>query len=761
MNYQFNGFEVDTLQFKLFCSGQKLAIEPKVFDLLVYLLKNRHRTVTRDEIFGNVWHGQTVGDTTLSNHITSARKVLGDNGDEQSVIATIRGRGYQFIAETQESTSADSIDSSSSSIRKLLFRLSIIILIFVVSGLLANYYLLNGSSEVEIPKDVIEPEGTSIAVLPFVNMSSDKEQEYFSDGISEEILNVLAKIPNLHVTSRSSAFFYKGKDIIVSDVANKLGVKHILEGSVRRSGSRIRITAQLIEAGRDKNLWSETYDRELDDIFKIQDEISVAIVDALKETLGIALVKTVTPVQTINPEAYDLYLQGLREIHATTFDSYDNAVIAFESAIKIAPDFLMARIKLAETFARQINEGSRFDVEILDTADAILMDVLSINPDSAEAYYVRSLLTYRWSFSIQREQVLRKQYIKEAYRLNPNNVDIIIIHAQANGAVMGEKKARGLFRKAQQIDPLNADILYSYAWYLLARLQEYSEAEQTFKQAIKMNPNYGNYSFSLAYLYAMNMGNIVDAVKIIKKSSKLDPIDPDNPRELSMHYLSLGDEIKSLEYVEKAIAMNANRADLINQKINVLIYAGKTDKVLTLAKDTLDNPETVYRYNASRGLLLSTAIYLLIKTNKLVEAEALINQHLPEKADESGNPYGIPLLTTVYKLQGKLKKAQKIADRVKFRDEHYYIKDQVRLSGIEYLILARENSLLENNEEKTITYLEAAIDNGYLRNWRSMILHVPFFISLHQHPRFIALIERLEAEMTRQRSILEQDSIAE
>jgi TolB-like protein len=213
----------------------------------------------------------------------------------------------------------------------------------------------------ELLSDVVAYEQTSIAVLPFVNMSSDPEQEYFSDGISEEILNVLAKIPNLHVTSRSSAFAFKGGKINITEVAAKLGVKHVLEGSVRKSGTTVRITAQLISANTDKHLWSDTYDRELDDIFKVQDEISAAIVDSLAETLGIDLVKTASTAQAINPEAYDYYLQGLRGLRIQTFDSLRNAVIAFESAIKIAPDYLPARIKLAEVFISQINTGSRSD----------------------------------------------------------------------------------------------------------------------------------------------------------------------------------------------------------------------------------------------------------------------------------------------------------------------------------------------------------------------------------------------------------------
>jgi TolB-like protein/Tfp pilus assembly protein PilF len=566
---------------------------------------------------------------------------------------------------------------------------------------------------------ISEPKGTSIAVLPFVNMSSDKEQEYFSDGISEEILNVLAKIPKLQVTSRSSAFAYKDTKINISEVAKILGVKNVLEGSVRKSGVRVRITAQLINADTDKHLWSESYDRELDDIFQVQDEISAEIVDALNETLGISLVKTVSSAQTINPKAYDLYLQGLRGLHTYTFGSLDNAAAALELATDIAPEFLMARIKLAETYARQIITGSRFDWLILDKAETLIKEVLSINLNSAEAYFVRSLI-------IKTDRKLRNQYAKEAYWLNPNNVDIIIRHAQSNAAEMGEDNARALFKRAQKVDPLNADLPYFFAVYLV---QKYSEAEQTLKQAIKVNPKNTFYPFYLGQIYAQHMGQIVDAIKLAENGARLDPNDPYFPQALSIYYLSLGSGVKSLEYAEKAMSINANNAEIINQKVNSLICFGQTAKALILINDTVADANTVYPSKQLKERFITGAVYLLLKQKKFDDAEALINLHIPginEWVNQSPpatlnaieNVNGILLLARVYKAQGQLAKVEKLVERVKGRDESFYLTGQARLLGIEYMNLAISSSL-ENNDEQTIKYLEAAIDNGYLYNWRA------------------------------------------
>ena len=273
MRYQFNGFEIDTLKFKLIFAGKAKAIEPKDFDLIVYLIKNRHRTVTREEIFNAVWQGKIVCDSTLSNHIKSIRKILGDNGEEQCLISTIRGRGYQFIATTKEIPDKDNfIFQSTSSIKTTQKVLTFIFL------LLAAILIFSNLDAPEINKN-------SIAVLPFLNLSGDPDNEYFSDGVSNAILNALSSVEGLHVISHSSSFRFKDTQINISDVAEQLGVTYVLEGSVRKSETTIRITVQLIEAKNDRQIWGAIFNRKLDNILAMQTEISTVIVGAVKNVV--------------------------------------------------------------------------------------------------------------------------------------------------------------------------------------------------------------------------------------------------------------------------------------------------------------------------------------------------------------------------------------------------------------------------------------------------------------------------------------------
>jgi TolB-like protein len=193
----------------------------------------------------------------------------------------------------------------------------------------------------------------SIAVLPFVNMSSDKDQEFFSDGISEELLNVLAKVPQLQVAARTSSFSFKGKPVEIPEIARQLHVANVLEGSVRKSGDQVRITAQLIRAAEGYHLWSETYDRKLDDIFKIQDEIAGEVVKQLKVTL----LGAAPTVRQTDPRAYELYLQAVQLGRQATPEAYRQSDALFKQVLEIDPSYAPAWAELGSNFVNKINEG--------------------------------------------------------------------------------------------------------------------------------------------------------------------------------------------------------------------------------------------------------------------------------------------------------------------------------------------------------------------------------------------------------------------
>src|SRR5215212_7459983 len=247
MTLSFADYEIDVERRELRRATMAVHVEPQVFDLLVYLVENRDRVVSKDDLIASVWGGRIVSESTLTSRINAARKAVGDSGGEQKLIRTIPRKGLRFVGEvrTEEHVPAPSAEQPQSPVLPL-------------------------------------PDRPAIAVLPFVNMSGEPEQEYFADGISEDIITALSKLRWFFVIARNSSFTYKGKAVDVKRVSQELGVRYVLEGSVRKSGQRIRITAQLIDAATGNHLWAERYDRDIADIFAVQDEITERVVSAIE-----------------------------------------------------------------------------------------------------------------------------------------------------------------------------------------------------------------------------------------------------------------------------------------------------------------------------------------------------------------------------------------------------------------------------------------------------------------------------------------------
>jgi TolB-like protein/Tfp pilus assembly protein PilF len=321
----------------------------------------------------------------------------------------------------------------------------------------------------------------SIAVLPFVNRSSDAEQEYFSDGISEELLNLLAQIPELRVISRSSAFSFKGKDIAIPEIARQLNVAHILEGSVRRSGNMLRITAQLIDARSDTQLWSETWDRPLDDIFTIQDEIAATVVGQLKLTL----LGGVPQAQETHPEAYALYLQARhlgRQITAETF-AQSNAL--YQQALAIDPDYAAAWHGLARNYARQVGNGLLSFEEGSTLAHEAAERALAIDPDSAQAHALLGWITMLFD----KDLAQAARHIERALQLAPADLAIIrnaamLLHAlgRLDEAIVLEEHAIA----QDPVDPIGHANLGTN--YLLAGRND--DAIAALETALRLSPGY-------------------------------------------------------------------------------------------------------------------------------------------------------------------------------------------------------------------------------------------------------------------------------
>jgi TolB-like protein len=388
---------------------------------------------------------------------------------------------------------------------------------FIIIGVLfigMSYFIYESRFATEPPATVSVPANDSVAVLPFVNMSSDPEQEYFSDGISEEILNVLAKIPKLHVTSRSSAFAFKGQAINISEVAKELGVNNVLEGSVRKVGNRIRITAQLIEAGNDKNLWSETYDRELTDIFAIQDEISLAIVTALKAKLGLDLVLASRDMSSVNLDAHNEYLKGRFFVEKRTKKDLEKALEHFDNAIELADDYAPAWMgkAWASLFLSENQYGNTLPDIALSNARPAAEKALQLDPELPEAHAIMGLVE-----GDDGEEEKAIAYFQTAITLNPNYADAYFwssLHSGSDGFAHIEK--------AIQLNPMSIIINNGYG-QLLQQTQKFKEAVAVAQHMLEIDSD-SFLAYDLLSMISFDEGKLGESLIYQEKAMQLNPI---------------------------------------------------------------------------------------------------------------------------------------------------------------------------------------------------------------------------------------------
>ncbi|MBT6036299.1 MAG: hypothetical protein HOJ34_07455 [Kordiimonadaceae bacterium] len=431
MLYRFDEFELDTENFELHHLGVALHVEPQTFDFLLFLIQNSDRIVTRDDIIEHVWQGRIVSDTTISSCVKSARKVLGDDGENQRYIKTTRGRGFQFIAKVNpdmepvtESINQPYNQVTSQISKPTVFYLLVCGLIFIIGLLLFNQFQAAKTDNKSTVKNIASSDAPfTIAVMPFTDLSAEGNQEYFGDGISEEVLNVLTSVEELSVTSRTTAFTLKGQKLSVPEIADRLNVKYIVEGSVRSSGNRIRITAQLIDTLTDTHLWSENYDRELNDIFAIQDDISQQIANALKVELIGGTVGRAAP--TNNMESYALYLQGHQLfLNRGTSDISQNvsnleqAIDFLEQAVRLDKSFAIAWADLATSYIvlpSYFTSEYPIDRVVLPATEASNR-AISLDSNLSQAWAVKSL-THLSQFQFQDSETA----ILRATELNPDN----------------------------------------------------------------------------------------------------------------------------------------------------------------------------------------------------------------------------------------------------------------------------------------------------------------------------------------------------
>jgi TolB-like protein len=380
VRFHFEKCVLDTDRRELRRSESSVPVQPQVFDLLVYLIENRDRVVTKDDLLKAVWNGRIVSESTLISRINAARRAIGDDGDQQRLIRTIARKGVRFVGEVERRRVASSLSVEASPDR---------------------------------PATMATAGRPSIAVLPFTNLSNDAEQDFFVDGITEDLVTALSRIRQFFVIARNATLRYRRELPDVREIAGTLGVRYVVEGSVRRDAGRVRISAQLLDGGTGNHVWAERFDRKLDDIFALQDEIAREIAGQIEPELGRAEYDRSKATPPENLGAWELFHRGMALIAQRTRDRNAEARRLLERSLAFDPGFAPAHAAIAWSQAEDLffRYATHDPKDILDRARrAVVLD----DRDAL------SHLALAWSLTFSRQPESAIDAAKRAIALNPS-----------------------------------------------------------------------------------------------------------------------------------------------------------------------------------------------------------------------------------------------------------------------------------------------------------------------------------------------------
>jgi len=444
--YEFAGFRLDAdKRLLLQRDGAAVGLTPKAYETLAYLVKHSGAVVEKEQMIRAIWPDTAVEENNLTQNISLLRRVLGEGRGEHRFIVTVPGRGYQFVAPVSVVSRTD-----------------------------------GGLGSVE---------DLSIAVLPFLNNSTDPEYDYFADGLADELIHALSRAAGIRVAARTSSFSFKGKQIHVREIAAALGVSFVLEGTVRKSENRLRITAQLVNAATGSPLWSERYEREigLHDLFEVEDEITEAVMRALRLNFSSSPIRKRTSTEgrgaATSPKAHELYLKGRFHLFKMTESGIQTGIGYFERAIQENPRYAPAYVGLAHAYRMFGLSLERPPGEVGSKSKTAALQAVAIDESLAEAHAVLAFTTfwYEWEWDGA------ERHFKRALELGPDSADAGWMYAHLRSTLLRHDEALAMVARARALDPLSS-LIHAMEGQFLVHAGRTADAVPRLKEAIELDP---------------------------------------------------------------------------------------------------------------------------------------------------------------------------------------------------------------------------------------------------------------------------------
>lgn len=440
--YEFAGFRLDAdKRLLLRCDGAAVGLTPKGYETLAYLVEHSGAVVEKEQMIRAIWPDTAVEENNLTQNISLLRRLLGEGRGEHRFIATVPGRGYQFVAPVSVINRGD-------------------------AGL--------GSVE-----------DLSIAVLPFTNYSADPEYEYFADGLADELIHAFSRAGGIRVAARTSSFSFKGKQTHIREIAVALGVAFVLEGTVRKSGSRLRITAQLVNAATGSPLWSERSESEIEshDLFDVQDEITGAVMRALRPNLAAGQTRGQHGAAAASPKAQEFYLKGRFHLFHMTESGIQTGIRYFERSIEENPRYAAAHVGLAHAYRMAGLSLEKPAGEVSSRSKTAALQAIAIDETLAEAHAVLAFTIFWYDC----EWLVAERHFKRALELDSDSADAWWMYAHLRSNLLQHREALQMVARARELDPLSG-LIHAMEGQFLLHAGRPSDAVARLKEAIELNP---------------------------------------------------------------------------------------------------------------------------------------------------------------------------------------------------------------------------------------------------------------------------------
>lgn len=593
--------------------------------------------------------------------------------------------------------------------------------------------------------EVTTTSSPSIAVLPFANMSADESSVYFSDGLADTLLHMLAQIREIRVAARTSSFQFRDQNTDIKEIASALNVRTILEGSVQRAGNKVRVTAQLIEADTGYHLWSGNYDRDMDDIFGIQDEIANEVVAALKVSLLGESVEKLKKHDTDNVEAYTEYLLAINDLSQFSFESLGRAERHFREAVRLDPNYALAWARLGDTYLQTAETGAGASGPMLDAARDAASRALAIDPDLAAALAVLGRAEVRSGNDEVGEQLLLR-----AVTLEPNDITAKRYYARALMFQLRPDEAIAQLEQVLALDPLSGEA-HNQLSVALKLLDRYDESSEANRRILEISPNSPVGYYREAEL-EYSRGNWANAIVMAMKALRMDPDDPEIAMMIGDYYVAmemLGDARRWYDRSSEIDAQHAvSRASPLALRI---IEDNDTKAAAQLARQLLD--EGLDDRQDSQVLAL-WAIWLdAEKYSTHKEAVAYLADHFPRVFDDDPKwqfeyRFHWYVIGSMMMKSGDTQEGRKLLAESLRRSDAASDVFGAGISGV------RMHAVLGNRNEAMDAFRALVERPRYPDFWPIWLQRDPGLASIRNEPEFVAYIDKLQDKAAEQRELL-------